>query len=1046
MDGGHVGGQSPIYKIIPAADHGMWYLSHRKAVSFYSFAEKKQYSDITNEQFQVESIHRLNQKQLLMATTKGLYTVSYKDKKPIVEKYLNADEPVKYLYINDSDLYFYTASALYKVSDFQQQKSNIENIGFQGKINAPFVVDSENRVWLSSEGVLIRFNAGKVDKTLPKLGVATELLISSDKQLWLATRGKGLWQIDSDSRKVLKEYPIDSLHGVALGADTINAIYEDDSGIIWLGRFSTSAAFLNPERNAISNIVNNPWRKQQILNNSVFYLLKHSSNRLWIAHSRGGISVLNPDGSIYGYVKTPRTKVDNKQSNDTELVSTNSDISFPNNGSVYALSEDAQGNVYASLGEQGVYQINPELTSLVKLNDSGTDSGRKFFNLVFDNSRRLYASGNQGIHFYDESSKDFKTVDIKNLEHFSPRTNHSFTDKDDNLWFAGRDYIAVIPKGEASITSTITPSDHQAFAKGSRIRYAYPSKSQQALVGIGEQLYSVNYLIEEAKISLTAIATKQSLSGRLFEDDNRTLWSSHESLNLKTGEHRKFGPAEGLLPHIDRYFAQAQFNNTINIHGSSEGLVLFKPSKITPWRYDTPTVLSKVRFDGIDQEITSDLVTFPANYNSLEIISAALDYSAPKLNRYAYRIKGQQNDWLETDHHGRRITLTNLPPGEYLLELKSSNRAGHWGNNINSLSIRILPAWYESYWFRCLMALAVIYALWLLYRLRVRQLTQRQKILSQTVKERTLELNDSLETLKSTQNQLIESEKQVSLGRLIRRVSHELNTPIGVLKGSNSGLQLLASETKQAFENGNLTPEKLTGLFKNTLHTSDLMAKNIERMAQLTSRFKQSSAEEASAKKLDFHIMSLMETAIGEIRGKANKHDIHIKLRGDPAQHIKSYPIVLKNIIEELLNNSLSHGFGDTQHGKVKHDEVEQDNAKHDKISLGEVGPSEVNPSEVNQDGRTKDTLGNYERKIRLTIRQGQKTTELWLSDNGQGMDKEHQSKLFDPFFSSSHKTEHIGLGMHSVYNWVHQILKGRIQCRAIPGKGCVIKLSIPNS
>jgi len=987
-----VGGQAPIYKIVSADEMGMWYLNHRKSVCFYSFLENKEYTDITIGKFHVEDIVSLGSGQLILATDSGVHTLQYSLGGFELSEFSASTETVLFLYVKQEDLYYATKNRIYRVKNFKTVNAK-EDLGFKGKINSEFVVDDNDVIWLSSEGDLLSFKDGAVGVRVSG-GGATEMMLGSNGSLWVGTRGRGLWLIDVEKAAVSRVYDINSVHGLALGADTINAIYEDDSGVIWIGRFSKSAAYINPGYEAFSNIVNNPWKDKQILDNSIYYILKHSSGNIWVGHSRKGISILDSNGKVIGYVRTA-VEVDNanpaRPEKSTGLAA----------GSVYAMVENDKGEVYVSIGDKGVYTVSADLNTVKQLSESGANIGRKFFNLVMANDQTLFASGNEGVFTYDGQHDVYKSLTLNGIENYSSRTNHSFRDKDDNLWFAGKDYVGVIPVGEAAFAALSNTGDITQFSKDTGIRYVFPSTRHHAFVVVGNELFSANYNKESSKIDFDVIPLKGNVSTRFYEDEDGKIWSSHEAGDTITGAYQKFERADGLLPFVDRYFAQEKLSRNIQIHGSSEGLVVVRKNRIQPWAFNAPIVVSQVSLDGAVQDSSEGPIVVLPEHNSVEVVVAALDYSDPKSNRYAYRMAGYQQEWLESDYQGRRITLNNLDPGDYQLEIKGSNRKGAWGNQPKVLQLTVLPHWYETYWFKAIVLIVFCGFIWALYRLRVRHLELRQLQLENTVATRTNELKHSLQVLESTKDQLIESEKQASLGRLVRGVSHELNTPIGVLKSSNSGLYDIALSTQKSFEGGQLTPESLKRVLDSAVSSTGLMAKNIERMALLTGRFKQSSAEEVASELLLFNVKNVLHVTTLDFKEAMKRIGVQLLLDCADDIEVSSFPMVLRNVIFEILDNSLFHAFEGYEAG-----------SEQATITI----------------------------KVRRTRGSG---ITIVVADNGRGMDEATLVEVFEPFFTRSQESEKIGLGMHSAINWVTQILQGTIHCRSKLGRGTVFVLKL---
>ena len=197
------------------------------------------------------------------------------------------------------------------------------------------------------------------------------------------------------------------------------------------------------------------------------------------------------------------------------------------------------------------------------------------------------------------------------------------------------------------------------------------------------------------------------------------------------------------------------------LFGGTSGMVVVWPDRMTRWEYRPPVVvtdartriapLSAGRFNyaqssPIPIEISSD-------DRSLRVEFSALDYSAPDRNRYAYRLQGFDVDWVATESTSRLASYTNLPPGDYTLQLRGSNRDGEWSPPLQ-MPIRVLPAWYQTFVFRALSVLCALAVVGVLVQARTFYLRRRQRELQALVAERTTELEQRSEELRASQHQL----------------------------------------------------------------------------------------------------------------------------------------------------------------------------------------------------------------------------------------------------------------------------------------------------
>lgn len=119
----------------------------------------------------------------------------------------------------------------------------------------------------------------------------------------------------------------------------------------------------------------------------------------------------------------------------------------------------------------------------------------------------------------------------------------------------------------------------------------------------------------------------------------------------------------------------------------------------------------------------------------------------PEQNRFAYRLEGFDVRWTETDATRRLATYTNLPPGDYTLRLRASDREGVWTERTMPLRLRVLPAWHQRLWFRLLLVTLCALTIVVLVRWRTAHLRRRQRELERQIVDRTSDLSAANERL-----------------------------------------------------------------------------------------------------------------------------------------------------------------------------------------------------------------------------------------------------------------------------------------------------------
>ncbi len=276
--------------------------------------------------------------------------------------------------------------------------------------------------------------------------------------------------------------------------------------------------------------------------------------------------------------------------------------------------------------------------------------------------------------------------------------------------------------------------------------------------------------------------------------------------------------------------------------------------------------------------------------------------------------------------------------------------------------------------------------------------------LEQRVNERTYALNlanrelqGALQTLQTAQEEIQRSERLAALGALVAGVAHELNTPIGNSVTVASTLLDLSVSFNTLIGRG-MTRSQLLGFMEQTRQASEMLLRNLNRAAELIGSFKQVAVDRTSARRRIFS----MDEVVGETvllmynTMKRTKHTIKTHIA--PGLEVNSYPGPLGQILINLCNNALLHGFEDVEQGTIFIDASLQ--------------------------------VGN---RVKLVI-----------ADNGCGIAQANIGRIFDPFFTTKLGHGGSGLGLSIVYNLVTAVLGGSINVESTHGHGTKFVLVLP--
>ncbi len=160
---------------------------------------------------------------------------------------------------------------------------------------------------------------------------------------------------------------------------------------------------------------------------------------------------------------------------------------------------------------------------------------------------------------------------------------------------------------------------------------------------------------------------------------------------------------------------------------TSVGLAMVDPHAIQPNELPPPVVIESVQADGkpianatspLGLGAGKTLARCPAGTRQLEIRYTALSLSAPKQVRFRYRLVGFDKRWIEAAD--QRVTyFSHLPPRQYTFEVTACNNHGIWSENGARLSFQVLPLFWQTVWFKLLIAIAVVTLVIFFYRVRL---------------------------------------------------------------------------------------------------------------------------------------------------------------------------------------------------------------------------------------------------------------------------------------------------------------------------------------
>ncbi|ASA55259.1 sensor histidine kinase [Vibrio gazogenes] len=285
--------------------------------------------------------------------------------------------------------------------------------------------------------------------------------------------------------------------------------------------------------------------------------------------------------------------------------------------------------------------------------------------------------------------------------------------------------------------------------------------------------------------------------------------------------------------------------------------------------------------------------------------------------------------------------------------------------------------------------------------------TLEQRVASRTVdlQRANQEIQETLEDLKRTQRELVESEKMAALGGLVAGVAHEINTPLGIAITGTTHLYEEIQEIHTKVQSNALTRAELEIFIENASQAADLMCSQLKHASKLISNFKEIAVDQSSPDYRTISVQEYLSKIIATMQPNFKKTPHHLSVNIAQDLHLVTCPGALAQVLTILITNSLIHAF-------------------------------------YSPDCEQSDTING---EVTISAKKTQEETLIIVTDNGTGIPPQDLPRLFEPFFTTKRGHGGSGLGLSIAHNIVTDILHGKIHCESQFGQGSTFIITLPD-
>ncbi|MGD1892945.1 MAG: two-component regulator propeller domain-containing protein [Cyclobacteriaceae bacterium] len=841
--------------------------------------------------------------------------------------------------------------------------------------------DQRGNIWIGTDNGLCLFREAvrafttyqndPFDKKSLSSNSIKSLYVDNQNRLWVGTYDGGVNLYDSRPNRIQHYYQRQNQPSIS--SNNVTAILELDQKQILVGTDGGGLNLLNRHSGEITQFVHDPNNPKSIGGNKVKAMLLDRQQRVWIGFWNGGMDCFDPDAQTF-------THYQKKEDEENNWLASNN---------VTCLAEDQDGLIWLGTFGGGLQSLDPANNHFTTYTQNPDDdeslSDKNVWSVLVDQQNHIWAGTSNGrVDILDRQQNRF----IRILPRPNDNRGHTvltlFEDREGKVW---------------------------AGLEGGGLR----------LLDQKENNYK-QYTTDEGLPSNTINAIEEGSDGNLWVSTNLGL----VRFNPVSEKYDQFTMSDGLQGlHFNRQ-ASAQSSSGEFFFGGTGGFNIFHPDSI----YDIP-INSHIIFT--DFEIFNQRVSVGANDSPLDVninyqesitlsyeqsvftlSYASINFTNPEQVRYQYRLLGFIDDTWQDAGTDRKVTYTNLNPGQYVLEV-----AGHVGDEITpvrQLAITVTPPWWRTWWFYITAMLFFIALTYAIYRLRTQRIIRNNRRLEALVAKRTSKLRqvneelrkkneliqDQKEEIQTQAEELIDSNAEIrsinqrledtvemrtadlrksneELDNFVYRVSHDIRAPLSSVLGllELMGLTKSANELNSYREMATKSINKLDGFVKNILDYS------------------RNSRLQLQNKQIDFH--QLLDDILEDLQYMNNAWRLRVIREIDDEITYYNDPMRLQVIFRNLLSNAVKY-----------------------------------------QNLHSNDSLVRVQVKI--------KTAEVVITeaDNGIGIKKEQVQRVFEMFYRADDQAAGSGIGLYIVKETIDK-LGGTINLSSQLEKGTTFVVKLPN-
>ena len=604
------------------------------------------------------------------------------------------------------------------------------------------LADKAGNLWIATEGGgLNRMSRGKgnsviferftAEKSGLKHNINISLAIDNSDNLWIGTLS-GLNKTDLKRTNFSLYRKSDSPYSVDLAGNVIASIYVDENKLIWIGNWGQGLNIYNRETGEVIHYSSRLTGNYHIPNDYIHCIFEDDMHTIWLG-TRDGL-----------------------------------------------LAYDKQGKRFTRPGVLFKNRSLPDFIGL-RINRIIQDRKGNYWIATHDGLYKAQRNGYSPEHYYAGAIPQFRIS-----------SNLVYTvleDRDGNIWVGTINGLDVIDIERGRLTHYRKSETNANSLSDNFITALIEDQNHDIWIGTNSYVNRFSKKDGTFRYYSARQGFPSNLVYSILSDKNHFLWFATGNglcrFEPATGTFRTYSVEDGLQSPEFNMGASFRSADGEMFFGGMNGFNSFFPDSLS----DNPFVpviaitaaykLSKGAREYLNLE-KEDPIILSHKDNTFTIEFAALEFTNPAKNRYAYRLEGVDGDWNDI---GTRnfVAFTNLSPGEYTLHVKGCNNDGRWNETGVSLSILIYPPWWKSKVAYAAYFLLLVILVFLYIKIRERSHSRELRVLEEKVRLRTHLIEEQKSEIEVKNEEL--NELNAAKDKFFSIIAHDLRNPFNAITG-----------------------------------------------------------------------------------------------------------------------------------------------------------------------------------------------------------------------------------------------------------------------